>query len=107
MMRLRQIALVAAELRPVEQALIDAFEGENAGDIFITSGAELAQGSAGPAGAFTLAEAPGIWVVPEKAAGIKCRRSWKYFDPATADPAFPDITPRDALAVKASDKAAG
>ncbi|WP_213271251.1 isoleucine--tRNA ligase [Hyphomonas sp.] len=90
-----------------DKALIDAFEGENAGDIFITSGAELAQGSAGPDGAFTLAEAPGIWVVPEKAAGIKCRRSWKYFDPATADPAFPDITPRDALAVKASDKAPG
>ena len=90
-----------------DKALIDAFEGENAGDIFITSGAELAEGSAGPAGAFTLAEAPGIWVVPEKAAGIKCRRSWKYFDPATADPDFPDITPRDALAVKASDKAAG
>jgi isoleucyl-tRNA synthetase len=90
-----------------DKALIDAFEGENAGDIFITSGAELTQGSAGPDGAFTLAEAPGIWVVPEKAAGIKCRRSWKYFDPATADPAFPDITPRDALAVKASDKAAG
>jgi isoleucyl-tRNA synthetase len=90
-----------------DKALIDAFEGENAGDIFITSGAVLTQGSEGPAGAFTLAEAPGIWVIPEKATGIKCRRSWKYFDPATADPAFPDITPRDALAVKASDKAAG
>ena len=90
-----------------DKALIDAFEGENAGDIFITSGAQLTQAAEGPAGAFTLAEVPGIWVVPQKAAGIKCRRSWKYFDPATADPAFPDITPRDALAVKASDKAAG
>ncbi|ABI76075.1 isoleucyl-tRNA synthetase [Hyphomonas neptunium ATCC 15444] len=90
-----------------DKALIDAFEGENAGDIFITSGAELTQAGEGPAGAFTLAEAPGIWVVPQKAAGIKCRRSWKYFDPATADPSFPDITPRDALAVRASDKAAG
>ncbi|PKP80548.1 MAG: isoleucine--tRNA ligase [Alphaproteobacteria bacterium HGW-Alphaproteobacteria-18] len=90
-----------------DKALIDAFEGESAADIFITSGAELTQGSADPEGAFTLDEAPGIWVVPEKAPGIKCRRSWKYFDPATADPAFPDITPRDALAVKASDKAAG
>ena len=90
-----------------DKALIDAFEGENAGDIFITSGAQLTQAAEGPAGAFTLAEVPGIWVVPEKAAGIKCRRSWKYFDPATADPAFPDITPRDALAVRASDKAAG
>ncbi len=29
-------------------------------------------------------------------AGVKCARSWKYFDPATADPRFPDITPRDA-----------
>ena len=87
-----------------DKALIDAFEGESAADIFITSGAELVQAAEGPAGAFTLPDAPGIWVVPQKAEGIKCRRSWKYFDPATADPAFPDITPRDALAVKAWDK---
>lgn len=87
-----------------DKALIDAFEGENAADIFITSGAELVSAAEGPAGAFTLADAPGVWVVPQKATGIKCRRSWKYFDPATADPAFPDITPRDALAVKAWDK---
>ncbi|RYZ07666.1 MAG: isoleucine--tRNA ligase, partial [Alphaproteobacteria bacterium] len=33
------------------------------------------------------------------APGVKCARSWKYFDPSTADPAFPDITPRDAAAV--------
>ena len=90
-----------------DKALIEAFAGEDAGDIFITSGAELLQAGEGPAGAFTLPEAPGIWVVPEKAAGVKCRRSWKYFDPSAADPAFPDITPRDALAVKAWDKAAG
>ncbi|MBY9068431.1 isoleucine--tRNA ligase [Hyphomonas sp. WL0036] len=87
-----------------DKALIEAFEGESAADIFITSDAELVSATEGPAGAFTLADAPGIWVVPEKAAGVKCRRSWKYFDPATADPAFPDITPRDALAVKAWDK---
>ncbi len=30
---------------------------------------------------------------------VKCRRSWKYFDPKTAHPNFPDITPRDAEAV--------
>ena len=89
-----------------DAALIAAFEGESAADIFITSGAELIHAATGPAGAFTLDEAPGIAVVPEKAPGIKCRRSWKYFDPATALPGFPDITPRDALAVKAWDKAA-
>ena len=67
----------------------------------------LEQGASGPAGAFTLDDSPGIWVVPKPAPGIKCRRSWKYFDPASATPGFPDITPRDALAVKAWDKVAG
>ena len=90
-----------------DAALVAAFEGEDAGDVFITSGAELVQAAAGPAGAFALDDSPGIWVLPQKASGVKCRRSWKYFDPATANPAFPDITPRDALAVKAWDKAAG
>ncbi|MFN3912097.1 isoleucine--tRNA ligase [Hyphomonas sp.] len=88
-------------------ALLEAFAGEDAGDLFITSGATLVQGASGPAGAFTLDDSPGIWVVPKPAPGIKCRRSWKYFDPGAAVPGFPDITPRDALAVKAWDKAAG
>lgn len=90
-----------------DKALIDAFAGEDAADLFITSGADLIHAEAAPDGAFALPEAPGIGVVSRKAVGIKCRRSWKYFDPASADPAFPDITPRDALAVKAWDKAAG
>jgi len=94
----------APEVIVSDKALLDAFAGEDAGDHFITSGATLVQGAAGPAGAFTLDDSPGIWVVPKPAPGIKCRRSWKYFDPATATPGFPDITPRDALAVKAWDK---
>ena len=55
----------------------------------------------GNGGGFTLDDTDGVVVYPEKADGIKCRRSWKYFAPSTADPAFPDITPRDALTVKA------
>jgi isoleucyl-tRNA synthetase len=43
----------------------------------------------------------------EKAPGVKCARSWKYFDPATADLRYPDITPRDAEAVAAWDAARG
>ncbi|HAY06142.1 MAG TPA: isoleucine--tRNA ligase, partial [Hyphomonas sp.] len=97
----------APKVYVADAALIAAFEGESAADIFITSGADLIHAATGPAGAFTLDEAPGIAVVPEKAPGIKCRRSWKYFDPAAALPGFPDITPRDALAVMAWDKAAG
>ena len=89
-----------------DKALIEAFEGEDAADIFITSGAHLVHSSEGSGGGFTLDDTPGVVVYPEKAEGIKCRRSWKYFDPVTADPEFPDITPRDALTVKAWDKAA-
>jgi isoleucyl-tRNA synthetase len=97
----------APEVILSDNALIEAFAGEDAGDIFITSGAKLLHGASGPPGAFTLDDSPGIWVVPAKAPGIKCRRSWKYFDPVIAAPGFPNITPRDALAVKAWDKAAG
>lgn len=79
--------------------LIAAFEGEVAEDIFITSQAELVEGT-GPEEAFRMAEEPNIAVVPGLASGVKCARSWKYFDPQSADSAFPDITPRDAEAVK-------
>ena len=43
---------------------------------------------------------PGVAVVVERAQGIKCARSWRYFDPATADPDYPDVTPRDAAALR-------
>ncbi|MEO1101704.1 MAG: isoleucine--tRNA ligase [Pseudomonadota bacterium] len=89
-----------------DKSLIDAYDGEDAADLFITSGAELILGD-GPGGAFTLDETEGVAVVPAKAEGIKCARSWKYFDASTADPDYPDITPRDAAAVKAWDAAQG
>lgn len=94
-------SLEAAPTVWIEDAdLLAAFEGEVVEDIFITSQAVLNQG-AGPDGAFTLAEEAGIAALPGQASGVKCARSWKYFDPATADPEFPDITPRDAAAVRA------
>ncbi|MEO1965728.1 isoleucine--tRNA ligase [Hyphomonas sp.] len=90
-----------------DEDLVKAFEGEDAADLFITSGAELVNTLEGKGGGFTLDDTPGVVVYPQKAEGIKCRRSWKYFDPAIADPEFPDITPRDALAVKAWDATHG
>jgi isoleucyl-tRNA synthetase len=97
----------APKVHIADQALVEAFDGESPADIFITSGADLVHTSNGNGGGFTLDDTAGVVVYPEKASGIKCRRSWKYFDPATADPAFPDITPRDALTVKAWDKVHG
>jgi isoleucyl-tRNA synthetase len=58
------------------------------------------EGGEGPADAFRLPEVAGVAVVPARASGVKCARSWKYFDPATADPSFPGVTPRDAQALR-------
>jgi len=93
----------APEVYFTDQALLDLVASEDAADLFITSGATLIQGDA-PGGAFTLDEVEGVGVVPGKAEGVKCARSWKYFDPETADPEFPDLTPRDAAAVRAWDE---
>ena len=82
--------------------LFAAFEGEDPAELFITSGAVLVEAPA-PAGSFTLEDVAHVAVVPALAEGVKCARSWKYFDPATADPAYPGITPRDAAAVRAWD----
>jgi len=71
-----------------ETDLLKAFDGEDPAEIFITSEASLVAGG------------EGVAVSCARAGGVKCARSWKYFDPATADPAFPDITPRDAAAVR-------
>ena len=68
-------------------------------EVCITSGIELLAGE-GPAEAFRLADVPGVAVAPQRAQGVKCARSWKYFDPATADPAYPDVSPRDAQALR-------
>ena len=76
-----------------------ALSGADLAEISITSGIRVESGE-GPAEAFRLADVPGVAVVPHRAAGIKCARSWKYFDPATADKAYPQVTPRDAKALK-------
>ena len=81
-----------------DEALLNAFEGEDPADIFITSQAELAVVEA-PDGAFNMDDIEDVAVLPERATGQKCARSWKYFDPKTAHADYPDITPRDAEAV--------
>ncbi len=81
-----------------DDGLRASLQASDFAELCITSGMTFEAGE-GPAEAFRLAEAPGVAVLVEKAGGVKCARSWKYFDPATALPEFPDITPRDAEAV--------
>src|SRR5271169_3106956 len=68
-------------------------------EVCITSGAVLAEGE-GPATAFRLPDVPGVAVVPERAQGRKCARSWKILPSVGSDPQFPDVTPRDAEALR-------
>ena len=89
----------APQVYVADAALLALLESTDFAEVCITSGIELIAGD-GPAEAFRLAEVPGVAVVPQRAQGVKCARSWKYFDPATADPAFPDVTPRDAQALR-------
>jgi isoleucyl-tRNA synthetase len=92
------------EARPrifvADSALAQALDGVDFAEVCITSDIAIETEAPGPDHAFRLHDTPGVAVVVERAPGVKCARSWKYFDPATADPAFPDVTPRDAQALR-------
>jgi isoleucyl-tRNA synthetase len=68
-------------------------------EVAITSRASIEAG-AGPADAFRLPDVSGAAVVPERAIGRKCARSWKILPDVGLDPAYPDLTPRDAAAMR-------
>ncbi len=68
-------------------------------EVCITSDIAVELG-AGPADAWRQPEAPGIAVVPRRAEGRKCARSWKVSPLVGSDPAYPDVTPRDAAALR-------
>ncbi len=79
--------------------LLAALSGADLAEISITSAIRV-ESRDGPNEAVRLPEVPGVAVVPHRADGVKCARSWRYFDPATADPAYPAVTPRDAKALR-------
>jgi isoleucyl-tRNA synthetase len=68
-------------------------------EVCITSNAMVTNEDA-PAGAFTLNEVPGVAVVVEKAVGTKCARSWKILPTVGEDSDYPDVSPRDAQALR-------
>ena len=68
-------------------------------EICITSNYEVREGEA-PDSAFRLDAVPGVAVVVEKAVGTKCARSWKISPAVGEDAEYPDVTPRDAKALR-------
>ncbi|MFA5900024.1 MAG: isoleucine--tRNA ligase [Hyphomicrobium sp.] len=92
----------APEVYVADADLLRALEGIDLAEVSITSQARLIAKTA-PEGAFTLPDVPGIGVVPKRAEGRKCARSWRILADIGADPDFPDLSPRDAAAVREFD----
>ncbi|AZN73937.1 isoleucine--tRNA ligase [Georhizobium profundi] len=82
-----------------EPALLNALDGLDFSEICITSGIELVAGE-GPDDAFRLDDVASVAVVPREASGRKCARSWRITDDVGSDPAYPDVSARDAAALK-------
>ncbi len=82
-----------------DAALAGSLAGLDFADICITSAIAVEAGAGAP-DAFRLPEVAGVAVLVRRAAGIKCARSWKISPLVGSDPAFPDVTPRDAAALR-------
>ena len=82
-----------------DEALLSALDGRDFAEICITSDIEVTAGE-GPAEAFRLDDVRGVAVVPAEASGRKCARSWRITDDVGGDSDFPDVSARDAAALR-------
>ncbi|AHB49585.1 isoleucyl-tRNA synthase [Hyphomicrobium nitrativorans NL23] len=89
----------APEVFITDAALRDAVQDIDLAEISITSGVTLTAKEA-PEGAFTLTDVPGVGVVVRRAEGRKCARSWRITNDVGSDPDYPDLSARDAAAVR-------
>jgi len=82
-----------------DPALAAAIAGLDMAEISITSGLEISTAE-GPAEAFRLDEVKGVAVVFAKAAYPRCARSWRHVPDVGSDPDYPDLSARDAQAMR-------
>ncbi len=83
-------------------SLETALAGIDLAEISITSDLVISHDPA-PADAFALREVPGVAVVIAKAEDrglVKCARSWRYTADVGSDAAYPDVSARDAAALR-------
>ena len=71
-------------------------------ELCITSDAMLVEGE-GPRVGVPARRRAGVAVEPRRAEGRKCARSWKISPAVGSDPQYPDVTPRDAQALREWD----
>jgi len=79
-----------------------ALKGQDFSEVCITSGITV-EANVGPADAFRLPEVPEVAVVPKLAEGVKCARSWRITTDVGSDPDYPDVSARDAAALRELD----
>jgi isoleucyl-tRNA synthetase len=84
--------------------LFEAVVDIDLAEISITSAATLVE-TEGPADAFRLEDVAGVAVEVRRADGKRCARSWKILPSVGSEPGFPDVTPRDAKALREWDAA--
>jgi isoleucyl-tRNA synthetase len=82
-----------------DKTIFDTLFDVDLAEVCITSNA-MVTNAPSPSEAFTLGDVPGVAVVVEKAQGIKCARSWKILPDVGTDPEYPDVSPRDAQALR-------
>jgi isoleucyl-tRNA synthetase len=101
--RARKLIGSSLEAAPViyvtDDAVFEALAGIDLAEICITSAASLHDEPA-PADAFRLDDVADVAVSVHRAEGTKCARSWKILASVGEDPAFPDVSPRDAEALR-------
>jgi isoleucyl-tRNA synthetase len=91
------LSLIAAELAGARGEV-------GLAEVAITSELTVVVGE-GPPDAFRLDDVPGVAVEFRPARGTKCARSWKILPSVGSDPDYPDVTPRDAKALREWDAA--
>jgi isoleucyl-tRNA synthetase len=93
-------SLEAAPIVHVTDAdLLAALDGVDLAEVAITSALALSTEEA-PEAAFRLADVAGVAVVPVKAEGPRCARSWRIVPDVGSDPDYPDVSKRDAEALR-------
>ena len=92
-------SLQAAPLVHAPQDMAALFDGIDAAELFITSGARFTDDAA-PAGAYTLDDVAGVAVVPALAGGEKCERCYQVLDEVGEVAAHPTLCRRCADAAE-------
>ncbi len=82
-----------------DKTIFDTLFDVDLAEVCITSNAMVTNDDP-PADAFRLNDVPGVAVVVEKAVGTKCARSWKILPTVGEDKEYPDVSPRDAQALR-------